>query len=380
LTTPQGRIFHLEASGVLSPLAESPFTAEDDLQRLLAENPGLIPGDQIDPDSPRRFLLVDREVTVAGDATTWCLDHLFVDQDGTPTLVEVKRGSNPELRRKVIGQMLDYAANAPLAWPLGDLRTRYLARCNRERRDPERTLRDVLGEEVDPDALWPAAEQCLRRRDLRLLFVTDRMVPELRRIVEFLNEQMETVEVLALEIRQYRGTGPTTLVPTLFGHTLAAEEKKGKSGGRGTPWTEERFFAELERNRGSVACDIARELLEWGRAKRAEIWWGRGRIQGSFGPVFLPEGPRIYPFVVWTYGQVELQFQWLATKPPFDRLAEREHFRARLCSSLGIDIPLDKLDKRPSFPLSVLESPACRSDFEAAVLEVVDRVREEIVT
>lgn len=373
-----GRIFHLESNGTLSPLDESPFSLEDELQRLLAEYPGLLPGDQIDPDEPRRFLLVDREVTVAGDATSWYLDHLFVDQDGMPTLVEVKRGSNPELRRKVIGQMLDYAANAQLGWPPGDLRSRFEERCRRESADSSSAVRSALGDEIDPDSLWRAVDDHLRRRELRLLFVTDRMVPELRRVVEFLNEQMDSVEVLALEIRQYLGGGHKTLVPTLFGRTLAAEEKKSPSGGRGEPWTAARFFAALEKNKGPEECAIARELLDWSSAQGAEIWWGRGRQMGSFGPVFLPSGPRVYPFVVWTYGQVELQFQWLVSKPPFDRQDAREALRQRLSAVLGFEIPTDKTEKRPSFPIALLADPTRRSEFQAVILSVVEQVRERM--
>jgi hypothetical protein len=380
MTSPSGRIFHLETNGTLSPLDESAFSLENQLQRLLAEYPDLLPGDQMDPEEPRRFLLIDREVTVTGDATTWFLDHLFVDQDGTPTLVEVKRGSNPELRRKVLGQMLDYAANAQLGWPPGDLRTRFENRCRRGSLDPAATLRAVLGDELEPDSFWHGVDDHLRRRELRLLFVTDRMVPELRRVVEFLNEQMASVEVLALEIRQYLGGGHTTLVPTLFGRTLAAEEKKPGTAGKGEHWTRERFFAELEKNKGAEECAIARELLDWSAEQGAEIWWGRGRQMGSFGPVFLPSGPRIYPFVVWTYGQVELQFQYLAAKPPLDRLEERERFRARLCSSLGIEIPPEKLDKRPSFPLSVINAPVRRADFKSAILELIDRFKGATTT
>jgi len=42
----------------------------------------------------------------------WSLDHLFLDQDSIPTLVEVKRSSDTRIRREVVGQILDYAANA----------------------------------------------------------------------------------------------------------------------------------------------------------------------------------------------------------------------------------------------------------------------------
>ncbi|KAB2964424.1 MAG: hypothetical protein F9K16_04320 [Thermoanaerobaculia bacterium] len=80
MTSPSGRIFHLE-NGTLSPLDESPFSLENQLQKLLAGNPDLLPGDQMDPEEPRRFLLTDLEVTVTGDATTWaCPAHVGTGQ------------------------------------------------------------------------------------------------------------------------------------------------------------------------------------------------------------------------------------------------------------------------------------------------------------
>jgi hypothetical protein len=112
-----GGIFLLDSDGGLTEMAEAPFAAEVDFQRLLTRYPGLLPGDQIDPEEPRRWLLVDREVSVPDDTgSRWALDHLFLDQDGIPTLVEVKRGGGPRTRREVVGQLLDYAAHAVLYW------------------------------------------------------------------------------------------------------------------------------------------------------------------------------------------------------------------------------------------------------------------------
>lgn len=54
----------------------------------------------------------------------WSLDHLFLDQDGIPTLVEVKRSSDTRIRREVVGQVMDYAANAVAYWPPSALRQR----------------------------------------------------------------------------------------------------------------------------------------------------------------------------------------------------------------------------------------------------------------
>ena len=39
-----------------------------------------------------------------------------------PTLVEVKHGENPDIRRYVVGQMIEYAAHAAATWTAGELR------------------------------------------------------------------------------------------------------------------------------------------------------------------------------------------------------------------------------------------------------------------
>jgi len=50
--------------------------------------------------------------SIDGGGDRWSADHLFLDQDAIPTFVEVKRSTDTRIRREVVGQMLDYAANA----------------------------------------------------------------------------------------------------------------------------------------------------------------------------------------------------------------------------------------------------------------------------
>ncbi|MBS1252773.1 MAG: hypothetical protein MAG451_01815 [Anaerolineales bacterium] len=110
-----GQIYLLQEDGTLQSLSEQPYGSEDLLQMLLEKYPDLLAGDQIDESEPRRWLLVSREAGVPSEEDgydQWSLDHLFLDQDGIPTLVEVKRSSDTRIRREVVGQMLDYAANA----------------------------------------------------------------------------------------------------------------------------------------------------------------------------------------------------------------------------------------------------------------------------
>jgi hypothetical protein len=90
-------IYLLAPGDQLVEMREQAYDSEDLLQRLLATHPDLLAGDQIDPATPRRWLLVSREMPVPADAGLggrWSLDHLFIDQEGVPTLVEVKRSTD----------------------------------------------------------------------------------------------------------------------------------------------------------------------------------------------------------------------------------------------------------------------------------------------
>ena len=82
-----GSIFILREDGTLIEMQERPYDFEALLQRLLADFSNLLAGDQINPEKPRRWLLVSREMRVSGDegADRGYLDHLFLDQDAVPT-------------------------------------------------------------------------------------------------------------------------------------------------------------------------------------------------------------------------------------------------------------------------------------------------------
>lgn len=225
------RIYILDGDN-LQPMEEQRFALEDDLQKLLAEHPHLLDGEQVSPGNPRRWLLIKREMGVpaaASEADRWSLDHLLVDQDAIPTLVEVKRGSNTQIRREVVGQMLDYAANASQFWTLEDLRRSFEETWKDAADEQLRELLQPDDEEPDADAFWGAVATNLAAKRMRLLFVADAIPIELARIVEFLNAQFrDNIEALAVEVKQFRGESAglrSALVPNVIGHTAAAPSK-----------------------------------------------------------------------------------------------------------------------------------------------------------
>ncbi|MFD0782428.1 DUF262 domain-containing protein [Micromonospora azadirachtae] len=62
----------------------------------------------------------------------------------------------------------------------------------------------------------------------------------------------------------------------------------------------------------------------------------------------------IWPVTVYPSGKVEVVFQHLANRAPFDDVTLREQFRQRLNQLPGVNIAAAKLALRPGFPLTVL--------------------------
>jgi hypothetical protein len=178
-------------------------------------------------------LLVGREASLPSDEDgggRWSVDHLFLDQDAVPTMVEVKRSSDTRIRREVVGQMLDYAANAVVYWPVERLRATFEANCHAQGLDdPDAQVAALVGDDYEADQFWERVATNLHAGRVRLVFVADEIPSELQRVVEFLNTQMAPAEVLAIEVRQYVGEGLRTLVPKVLGQTAEAKQRKGQS-------------------------------------------------------------------------------------------------------------------------------------------------------
>ena len=134
-------LFHIGSDGELVAMAVTPYEAEEILQALLETHPDLLAGGQMTPEAPRRWALVKREQGVPDrddSGSRWSVDHLFVDQDAVPTLVEVKRSTDTRIRREVVGQMLDYAANGVRYWPVESLRAAFESTQAKLGNDPSR--------------------------------------------------------------------------------------------------------------------------------------------------------------------------------------------------------------------------------------------------
>ena len=228
-------LFLLGEGGTLKTMSASDFPSEDIFQALLANHPQLLTDADFGEDTPRRWALVKREAGVPdleGGSSRWSLDHLFLDQDGVPTLVEIKRATDTRARREVVAQMLDYAANAVSYWRIDDLVEDFSRTAERDGTSAEGRLSELLvTDEPDKEAFWRAVQANLKSGRIRMIFVADRIAPELVRIVEFMNEQMSPAVVVALELRPFENGTDRIISPRLIGQTSRARATKAVSEG-----------------------------------------------------------------------------------------------------------------------------------------------------
>lgn len=259
-------------SHTLQQMIETGYVTECTLQHFLAQYPDLLPGDQINPEAPRRWLLVAREMGVPGEmdqSDRWSLDHLFLDQDGIPTFVECKRSTDTRIRREVVAQMLDYAANGIEYWGANRLREEAAKTCGESLTSKlQDLLNTVDGDEVDQ--FWEKVEHNLRTGNVRLIFVADSLPRELRRLIEFLNEQMPAVEVLGVEIKQFVGEGQKALVPRVIGATETAQINKATGGPSSSNTRQTRFYSQCSPDTAA----FFQKMVSLAAPKGHRVYWG----------------------------------------------------------------------------------------------------------
>ena len=273
----------------------------------------------------------------------------------------------------MVGQVFAYAA-ALWGMDLDELDRRFEMRKKISLSDAVRTAA-----EDDPDwdesSFRNAVAENLTTGRFRLVLAVDAITPELKHIVEYLNEHtLAEVSVLALELAYFRSEGVEVLQPRIYGQESATRKRLADDAPQ---WDEERFLAALADD--DASREITRAVLAWVADHGLRVWYGHGRLQGSLYPI-IDFGDRWYPlFGLWTSGRVELEFGTLKSRPPFDRREVRLEFIRRLEAIPGVQIPVSRADVHPSFAMALLSDEAARTTLfevlEWAIAEIVPQAR-----
>lgn len=277
------KILVQDESGV-RPLEEG-YASEAELQEFLREHPDLMPLEEIDLNAPS-LLCIGWEVGLASGAE----DLLYIDRNALLTVVETKLRKNPEARREVVGQILEYAAQMA-TWSSADVERqaeRFFASsvCPDQYRGCtlERALQlFVESSEGPPELSYEyfvgQVQANIEGGRFRLIIAIDEPPEPLLRTVEFVNRFGQRFDMYLIQLKRFRDLArdQNIFVPALFGKV--ADRRPGERVG----WNWERYVAELKWSSQTVEC--VRSLTS--RLESiAEAWQPRTRLNAGWTTIY----------------------------------------------------------------------------------------------
>lgn len=183
------------------PLTEREFD-EGWLQELVRENPEILPVSEIEPAfSP--LVSIGREV----ETQVGYIDNMFLSPQGYLTIVETKLWRNPEARREVVGQIIDYAKDVS-GWSYEHLENK-VRKYNKQYRNSDLGIVGTLQliEQIDENEeliIVDAISRNLRHGRLLLLIVGDGIRESVEAMADFLQQTPQLLFTLALvELQVY---------------------------------------------------------------------------------------------------------------------------------------------------------------------------------
>lgn len=250
-------------------LAPMEYVNEDELQRLLDSGSAeLIPAD---PALDEAHVVFARELSTGSGP----IDLIGIGSSGSITIMECKLARNHQIKREVVGQVLDYAASL---WET-DLLALSDAFRARAGSDPFEAIRRQFGEDAesfDEEACRSEVARRLREGDFRLLVAVDRIDPELRRIIQYVNSRGGPgpgLRLVAVEFPRYQQGTIQVLVPEAYGDELA--QRKASTSRESRRWVLEDYFAALAPD--SRLAPIVERLLDWGAERQLTVRMGQGQ-------------------------------------------------------------------------------------------------------
>lgn len=349
------------SGGTVIPASEAIYPAEADLQQLIAENPQLLLGS---PGDGQRLYLLRREQPVrdAPDGPAlFSIDHLFVDQDGLPVLVEVKRSTDTRIRREVVGQMLDYASRMR-AWSASELRA-------------STALLDV------PDDLWAALDSNLKAERMRLIFAADSIPDSLASMIDFLDRSMDAIEVCGVEIKRYVSEDGAELISS----TIVGGNSPVKQAARySTIWDADSMAEQLSQRGSAAIVPVVTALASFASSAGLQISYGRGTKFGVCRA--LRNGRKVFSVTSWEKGHTGLRTAVEVSLPSLvDQTCgtfEEDALRSMLltfpdASPADAEQFIFGSSQFQYIDLRLLAEPSNLSHFQNAITQIVQAIPEE---
>jgi hypothetical protein len=196
---------------------------EATLRDTIADHPSMLPVHDLDP-SYGRLITVTKELSIPG---VGFVDILLMDEHGRLVVVECKLWRNPQARREVVGQILDYAREIS-RFGYEDLQRQVSIATKRQGNVLHALAREAGGRLSEADFVDRVTRDLTAGRFL-LLVVGDGIAEGTRRIGEYLRDQPGLAFAFGLiEMAEYRvpstdGADHVIMQPRVLAQTAVIE-------------------------------------------------------------------------------------------------------------------------------------------------------------
>lgn len=280
------------------PLNEKHFQ-ENWLQKIIHKNPQILPIDDIESGFAP-LISLGREISTS----VGYIDNLYISPNGYLTIVETKLWRNPEAKREVVGQIIDYAKELT-NWnftKLNDGVKNSSQLYNNNSKGIIELIKDFEKiEEHEEYKIIDNIERNLKRGRFLLLIVGDGIRESVEEMVDFLSNTPQIQFTLGLvELQFYKNPnveGELIAIPNLITRTREITraivkienstngnvtietdfiEEKVKPITARTTITEDDFFEQLQQNTDHESAEFAKHILATVKEKGYFVEWRQG--------------------------------------------------------------------------------------------------------
>ena len=280
------------------PLNEKHFQ-ENWLQKIIHKNPQILPIDDIESGFAP-LISLGREISTS----VGYIDNLYISPNGYLTIVETKLWRNPEAKREVVGQIIDYAKELT-NWnftKLNDGVKNSSQLYNNNSKGIIELINDFEKiEEHEEYKIIDNIERNLKRGRFLLLIVGDGIRESVEEMVDFLSNTPQIQFTLGLvELQFYKNPnieGELIAIPNLITRTREITraivkiensttgnvtietdfiEEKVKPITVRTTITEDDFFEQLQQNTDFESAEFAKHILATVKEKGYFVEWRQG--------------------------------------------------------------------------------------------------------
>ena len=192
---------------------------EDWIQDICFRSPNILPVDEIEPIFSGMFPIC-RELNVESGA----VDLIFLNESGYITIGECKLWRNPEARRKVIGQILDYAKDIA-KWDY----SKFEKECLKARKGSEKTLFDIIQDfcpDADEKIFIDNVQKNLSKGRFLLTLIGDGIRENMEELVKYIHRDGNlnfTLALIELPVYKNQNTEELIVTPRILAKTKEIE-------------------------------------------------------------------------------------------------------------------------------------------------------------